>query len=226
MQAPMRKYRLYNCRRQKEVHGNIDYRISPTVSASRQAQIAHDLLISTIHRFHHLVRNIQLSQASGFVMYSCHKVCLDHLVCPSVRCFFARDLLPGPGHDSKVVSKFQLTYSATFIPMPSSPGTAQHGFERSQTHHNSKSFSRIQPKTSSPLRSRASTLPHAVVPDNDPRGTTDMMAEVNSRLEEDIFEKTNAATANGANIVQPLAAQELPEGFDDLPIELISLIDR
>ncbi len=97
--------------------------------------------------------------------------------------------------------------------MPSSPGTAQHGFERSPTHHNSKSFSRIEPKTSSPLRSRASTLSHAVVPENDRRGTTDIMAEVNSRLDEDIFEKTNAAISNGA-------------GFDDLPIELISLIDR
>lgn len=52
------------------------------------------------------------------------------------------------------------------------------------------------------------------------------MAEVNSRLEEDIFEKTNAAIANGANNVQSLSTQELPEGFDDLPIELISLIDR
>jgi hypothetical protein len=110
--------------------------------------------------------------------------------------------------------------------MPSSPGTAQHGFERSPTHHNSKSFSRIEPKTLSPLRSRASTLSHAVVPENDRRGTTDIMAEVNSRLEEDIFEKTNAAIANGANNVQSLSKQELPEGFDDLPIELISLIDR
>ena len=53
-----------------------------------------------------------------------------------------------------------------------------------------------------------------------------MMAEVNSKLEEDIFEKTNAAIANGANNAQSLSAQELPEGFDDLPIELISLIDR
>jgi len=51
------------------------------------------------------------------------------------------------------------------------------------------------------------------VPENDRRGTTDIMAEVNSRLDEDIFEKTNAAISNGA-------------GFDDLPIELISLIDR
>lgn len=52
------------------------------------------------------------------------------------------------------------------------------------------------------------------------------MAEVSTRLEEDVFEKTNAATANGADSAQPLSAQELPEGFDDLPIELISLIDR
>jgi len=52
------------------------------------------------------------------------------------------------------------------------------------------------------------------------------MGEVNSRLEEDIFERTEAATANGANHAQPLSPQELPEGFDDLPIELISLIDR
>ncbi len=64
------------------------------------------------------------------------------------------------------------------------------------------------------------------MPDNDRLGTTDLMAEVNSRLEEDVFEKNNAAKDNGANNAQPLSAQELPEGFDDLPIELISLIDR
>lgn len=52
-----------------------------------------------------------------------------------------------------------------------------------------------------------------------------MMAEVNSRLE-DVFEKENAAKQNGANNAQPLSAQELPDGFDNLPIELISLIDR
>jgi len=52
------------------------------------------------------------------------------------------------------------------------------------------------------------------------------MAEVNCRLEEDIFEKTNAAIASGTNNVQLLSTQEIPEGFDDLPIELISLIDR
>ena len=52
------------------------------------------------------------------------------------------------------------------------------------------------------------------------------MGEVNSKLQEDIFEKKSPSRSNTANNDQPLSPQELPEGFDDLPIELVSLIDR
>lgn len=52
------------------------------------------------------------------------------------------------------------------------------------------------------------------------------MAQVNSRLEGDIFEGADAATESSADIAHTISPQDLPEGFDDLPIELISLIDR
>ena len=80
---------------------------------------------------------------------------------------------------------------------------------RPHVSHNSKSFSRIEPAQTSPLRSRANTLSHGVVP-----------------VQEDIFEKKGPSRSNTANNHQPLSPQELPEGFDDLPIELVSLIDR
>ena len=109
--------------------------------------------------------------------------------------------------------------------MSLSHGTAKHGFERPQALHNSKSFSRIEPKTSSPLRSRATTLSHTNESGSLDIDAPDIMTEVTSRLEKDVFEKAQT-TGNAIEGAQPLSPQEFPEGFDDLPIELISLIDR
>ena len=91
--------------------------------------------------------------------------------------------------------------------------------------HNSKSFSRIDPARTSPLRSRASTLSHGVVPVQENPLAVEAMDDIVSKPQEDIFEK-GPSRSNTANNDQPLSPQELPEGFDDLPIELISLIDR
>ena len=55
---------------------------------------------------------------------------------------------------------------------------------------------------------------------------TKLMTQVNGKLEEDIFEKSHSASGDTVSKADPLSAQELPEGFDELPIELISLINR
>lgn len=110
--------------------------------------------------------------------------------------------------------------------MPYPHETSPNGSRQSQASHNSKSFSRIEPKTSSPLRSRASTLSYAVPHKPANADSTDMMAEVNTKLEEDIFDKTEVETHNITNNAQTLSPVDVPEGFDDLPIELVSLIDR
>ncbi|KAL8823995.1 MAG: hypothetical protein Q9191_005383 [Dirinaria sp. TL-2023a] len=93
--------------------------------------------------------------------------------------------------------------------------------------HNPKSFSRIEPKRASPLRSRSSTLSHGDGPSADVAGPVDIMTEVSSRLEsEDVFDKGSPVAQGAGDYGQPLSPQQLPQGFDDLPIELISLIDR
>ena len=51
------------------------------------------------------------------------------------------------------------------------------------------------------------------------------MTEVTSRLEKNVFEKAQT-TGNAVEGAHSLSPQEFPEGFDDLPIELISCIDR
>ena len=53
------------------------------------------------------------------------------------------------------------------------------------------------------------------------------MTEVSSRLKrEDVFDKGSPVGQGVEEDGQPLSPQQLPEGFDDLPIELVSLIDR
>lgn len=99
---------------------------------------------------------------------------------------------------------------------------ATRGLGPPSSTHNSKSFSRIEPKRSSPLRSRSSTLSHGEDLAVDAPSAVDVMTEVSSRLEsEDVFDK-GSSMRQGAEE----NAQALSHGFDDLPIELISLIGR
>lgn len=82
------------------------------------------------------------------------------------------------------------------------------GIGQSQSVHPSQSFSRLDSSRSTPaIRSRASTLQ-------------------NTR---DIFEKSNSATEmalSRTNHAISSPSQEFQHGFDELPIELMSLIDR
>lgn len=53
------------------------------------------------------------------------------------------------------------------------------------------------------------------------------MAKVDGKLDGgDVFEKESLADQAAAEDAQPLSPQQLPEGFDDLPIELLSFINR
>ena len=103
---------------------------------------------------------------------------------------------------------------------------------RPQTIQISKSFSRLEPSRSSPLaRSRASTLQNGSIEGALSPDTEEGLSTGNStKRKVDVFEK--AILGSGVDGVardsDPLSPQDqvVPEGFDDLPIELVSLIDR
>ena len=102
---------------------------------------------------------------------------------------------------------------------------------RPQTPHMSQSFTRLEPKQSSPhTRNRASTLQSNFVPRSDTPEMFALPLPEDSKIHEtDIFEKDNML--NGAeglmkNENKTDVTEDVPKGFDDLPIELISLIDR
>ena len=103
---------------------------------------------------------------------------------------------------------------------------------RPQTLQISKSFSRLEPSRSSPLaRSRASTLQNGTISESLSPDTEGHLRSGNSPQQKtDVFEKANSSSGRdgAARDSEPLSPQdqEVPEGFDDLPIELISLIDR
>ena len=87
----------------------------------------------------------------------------------------------------------------------------------------SRSFSRYEPpKVQSPTRARASTV------------TTELLSPVQEPLAlktppHDIYENEEAkedSTPVQQAIETPASPRDLPEGFDDLPIELVSLTDR
>lgn len=59
--------------------------------------------------------------------------------------------------------------------------------------------------------------------------TTRWSDENSSEKREDIFEKSGLVSETGASfrdVSEMESPQDVPEGFDELPIELISLIDR
>lgn len=119
----------------------------------------------------------------------------------------------------------------TFASMSYAPVLGANGSSRPQTPHMSKSFSRIASSPSSPLtRSRASTLQTVSVAGNVGSDmTTSPLDENNRGKQEDIFEKSSLiSSAEGTvrDVSEIESPRDVPEGFDELPIELISLIDR
>ncbi|KAL8723724.1 MAG: hypothetical protein Q9225_000019 [Loekoesia sp. 1 TL-2023] len=88
----------------------------------------------------------------------------------------------------------------------------------------------MEPSHASPLgRTRASTLQNGAIPEStSPEKIQPLRSEGANPQNGDIFEKDSASTLDGSGKIA--AAKEelqgLPAGFDDLPIELVSLTDR
>lgn len=111
------------------------------------------------------------------------------------------------------------------------PVIGANGSSRPQTPHMSKSFSRLASSPSNPLaRSRASTLQNISVAGSlGSEMTTSSWDEKSRGKQEDIFEKSSLiSSAEGTvrDVNEIESPQDIPEGFDELPIELLSLIDR
>ncbi len=103
---------------------------------------------------------------------------------------------------------------------------------RPQANHASKSFSRLDSPRSSPQssplsRSRASTLQNGVPPRTIiSEMMTSPLEEKGDLQQDDIFEKDNLVSESQGTIQDVSEMDFRDEGFDELPIELISLIDR
>lgn len=105
-----------------------------------------------------------------------------------------------------------------------------YGAAHPHTLHTPHSFSRLESTPSSPLnRSRSSTLQNETTPGNIGPEMKAFRQGGNSKPNSgDIFDKGSdsslAAATTGVNT--SVSPQMIPEGFDELPIELISLTDR
>ncbi|KAL8760046.1 MAG: hypothetical protein Q9184_003441 [Pyrenodesmia sp. 2 TL-2023] len=101
---------------------------------------------------------------------------------------------------------------------------------RPATLHGTKSFSRMEAPHPSPLaRSRASTLQNGTRPEaaSAEIQRTPKVEESNVQ-KDDIFDNDSAIALDGSSESPATneTLQDVPAGFDDLPIELVSLTDR
>lgn len=102
---------------------------------------------------------------------------------------------------------------------------------RPTTPQNSKSFTRLESPRPSPLaRSRAITLQNGKTSGYaNPKKTTSPHDQSQNLHNDDIFEKgilTSEKEGSLNEMEQIESPSDVPEGFDELPIEIISLIDR
>lgn len=91
----------------------------------------------------------------------------------------------------------------------------------------SQSFTRLEPTSTSPLsRSRASTIPNRSL--GSPSKVNDAFAKEHGTVQQDdIFERSSLISGEeGLKDVEEVDTTDVPEGFDELPVELLSLIDR
>lgn len=108
---------------------------------------------------------------------------------------------------------------------------AENKMGQPQGLHSSQSFSRLQPSGLHALgRSRASTLQHGFS-----SGKTSSEAVIISQNSAksvrpgDIFEQNTSGLSLAKSQKEPAGSsilEDVPEGFDELPIELVSLTDR
>ena len=118
--------------------------------------------------------------------------------------------------------------------MNSSPNAEGSGLEdRPSILHSSRSFSRLEPSRSNLLsRHRASTLQSGTSVEI--LGREEKAPEVvcdGARLhQDDVFEQKTQedeiTMPKASDVASDILSQGFPEGFDELPIELVSLTDR
>ncbi len=98
---------------------------------------------------------------------------------------------------------------------------------RSATHA-SQSFTRMDaPRSTYPARNRGSTLQNRTNADSTMSRIIDPPLDEKAQ-QSDIFEKSSLISGEEGSVkdVTEIDSPEIPDGFDELPIELISLIDR
>ncbi|KAL8944009.1 MAG: hypothetical protein Q9216_000718 [Gyalolechia sp. 2 TL-2023] len=114
--------------------------------------------------------------------------------------------------------------------MSTSPPTSHPGVRRPATLHGSKSFSRMEASHLSPwARTRASTLQNGALPEPTSLDQAQPLHNDASNPQgEDIFDTDPESALDGSDDTAGAKEElkELPAGFDDLPIELVSLTDR
>ena len=102
--------------------------------------------------------------------------------------------------------------------------------ERPTTPSKSQSFTRLDSPRSSPLtRSRASTIQNGAARASLTTALTSSPLEQPNLQEDDIFEKNSLISGEEGllkDVTEMESPNDVPDGFDELPIELISLIDR
>lgn len=106
----------------------------------------------------------------------------------------------------------------------------EYGAGHHQPLHTPHSFSRLETTPSSPLsESRASNLENETTPGKIGPEKKALQQGGNSKMHSgDIFDKSSDSSSAAAttSVTSSVSPQVIPEGFDELPIELISLTDR
>ena len=103
--------------------------------------------------------------------------------------------------------------------------TARGGGSRPSPLNSSKSFTRFDaPAPAGPSRNRASTVSTAAKPPAFP-GPRRTSTQVEGSLQKDVFERASSEDVPDGTL-SDVGKDDLPEGFDSLPIELASLADR
>ena len=110
--------------------------------------------------------------------------------------------------------------------MPKEMESAASNDGRPRITHASHSDSRGQVVSTAPARSRASTLSHGITGQAPSANLSKILRSgVDTSDSADIFDGSSTLEI-GQEQTQKMSPQDIPEGFDELPIELISLIDR
>ena len=92
--------------------------------------------------------------------------------------------------------------------------------------HISRSYTQTAVTSTSPVRPRASTLSHGITATSPETVSPEASRPHLTRVHPvDVFE-ASASQVNGSAHGPALSSPDLPEDFEELPIELISLIDR